>query len=416
MARVEFPEKLQLLFRPKRYKVMHGGRGGGKSWGVARALLILGAQKPLRVLCAREVQKSIKDSVHRLLCDQIESLGLSAFYEILETEIRGPNGTLFLFAGLAATTVESIKSFEGVDIVWVEEARNVAKRSWEILLPTIRKSGSEIWVTFNPEFETDDTYQRFVANPPDDCEVVQINWSDNPFLSAEANAERINCMRQYPDDYQFIWEGKCRPAVSGAIYYNEMAECEAENRICRVKPDPLLKTHVVFDLGWNDSTSIALVQQAAGELRIVDYIEDSQRTLDWYSSELRRRDHQWGTMYLPHDSRHKSLQTGKSAEMVMQALGWQTDIVPNIDVESGIRTARMAFKRTVFDRDNTGRLVECLKRYRRTIPQTTGEPGNPLHDEYSHGADCFRYVCLVADRMSNETWGGALSYPQMGYA
>jgi len=138
----EFPEKLQFLFNPKRYKVAHGGRGSGKSWGFARALLLQGASEPLRILCTREVQKSIKDSVHKLLTDQIEALGLGWFYQVLENEIRGKNGTEITFAGLATHTIESIKSYEGVDRVWVEEGQVVRKRSWDVLIPTIRKPGS----------------------------------------------------------------------------------------------------------------------------------------------------------------------------------------------------------------------------------------------------------------------------------
>ena len=115
----EFPRKLTFLFKPARYKVAHGGRGSGKSWAFARALIIKSVQKPLRILCGREVQKSIKDSVHRLLTDQIQALGLGTHFDVLENEIRGKNGSLFLFAGLSQHTVESIKSFEGVDICWL---------------------------------------------------------------------------------------------------------------------------------------------------------------------------------------------------------------------------------------------------------------------------------------------------------
>ena len=153
----KFQSKLKYLFEPHRYKVAYGGRGSGKSWSYARALLMMGTEKPLRVLCTREVQKSIKQSVHTLLKDQIQALGLGEFYEIVENAIRGKNGTEFNFAGLATNTVESIKSFEGVDIVWCEEAQNISKRSWDILIPTIRKPDSEIWVTFNPYMDTDDT-------------------------------------------------------------------------------------------------------------------------------------------------------------------------------------------------------------------------------------------------------------------
>ena len=141
---VDFPEKLGFLFEPSRYKVAYGGRGSAKSWSFARALLVKGKSKKHRILCAREVQKSIKDSVHKLLSDQIQVMGMGDFYEVIENAIRGKNGTEFAFAGLASHTVESIKSFEGVDIVWIEEAQVVTKRSWDVLIPTIRKDDSEI--------------------------------------------------------------------------------------------------------------------------------------------------------------------------------------------------------------------------------------------------------------------------------
>ena len=163
MIEAWFPEKLRFLFSPARYKVVRGGRGPGKSWGFARALLIMGAKRPLRVLCTREVQKSIAQSVHQLLRDQIEALGLSGQYEVLTTEIRGKNGTQFFFSGLSDQTAESLKSFEGVDVCWCEEAQAISKRSWDILIPTIRKDGSEIWVSFNPQLESDETYRRFVS-------------------------------------------------------------------------------------------------------------------------------------------------------------------------------------------------------------------------------------------------------------
>jgi phage terminase large subunit len=122
MSNVQFPAKMQCLFEPHRYKVFHGGRGGAKSWGVARYLLIDGATKPQRFLCTREVQKSIKDSVHKLLGDQIQTMGLGAFYEVQQSVIKGANGTEFLFSGLSDQTAESIKSFEGVNKVWVDSS------------------------------------------------------------------------------------------------------------------------------------------------------------------------------------------------------------------------------------------------------------------------------------------------------
>lgn len=398
----EFPEWADFLFDDYRYKVLHGGRGSSKSWTVARALIILGAQRPMRILCTREVQKSIKDSVKRLLDDQIESLGLGQFYESLETEIRGLNGTSFVFSGLASHTVDSVKSFEGVDVCWVEEAQTVGKKSWDILTPTIRKPGSEIWVTFNPLLDTDEVWKRFVENtPPNSC-VLQVNWSDNPWFPEVLEQERQHAKETAPDDYDNIWEGKCRSAVSGAIYANEVQQAIVEDRIRPVPYDPRLKVHAIWDLGWNDAMSIILVQKGVAELRIIGYIEESFKTLDWYVAQLKQMPYNWGNDWLPHDGNTKDFKTGKSTAEILRSFGRKPKQTPNIGIENGIKAARLTFGRMYFDKAKTQRLIECLKRYRRAISSTTNEPGSPVHDEFSHGADAFRYLGVVSDMLKNE--------------
>lgn len=412
-----FPKKLQCLFKPKRYKVAHGGRGSAKSWGFARALLIQAAAEPLRVLCTREIQKSIKDSVHRLLSDQIQSLGLGANFEVLENEIRGVNGSLFLFAGLAQHTVESIKSYEGVDRVWVEEAQVVTKRSWDVLTPTIRKPGSEIWITLNPDMETDETYERFVASRPeesDDAYVIQMNWRDNPWFPEVLEKERQDTLRRDPDNYDNIWEGKPKRVSAGAIYRHEIDALYEDKRVRLMPYDPLLKVHTVWDLGWNDAMTIGFFQRAGSEVRCIDYIEESHRTLDWYVSQIEKRPWRWGTDFIPHDGKAKNTQTGKSTEEALQAMNRRVHVLTMNEIEEGIKRARLVFPRMYFDQDKTGRLLECLKRYRRAINQQTSEPGIPLHDEYSHGADMFRYAAQAVDMMSNDEWGGNLNYRSLG--
>lgn len=398
----QFPDWADFLFDDYRYKVLHGGRGSSKSWTVARALLIQGAQRPMRILCTREVQKSIKESVKRLLDDQIEGLGLGAFYQSLETEIRGLNGTTFVFSGLASHTVDSVKSFEGCDVCWVEEAQTVSKKSWDILTPTIRKPGSEIWVTFNPLLDTDEVWRRFVENtPPNSC-VLQVNWSDNPWFPEVLEQERQHAQETAPDDYDNIWEGKCRSAVSGAIYASEVQQAIVEDRIRPVPYDPRLKVHAVWDLGWNDAMSIILVQKGVAELRVIGYIEESFKTLDWYVSQLKQMPYNWGFDYLPHDGNTKDFKTGKSTAEILKSFGRKTKQTPNIGIENGIKAARMTFGRMYFDKVKTVRLIECLKRYRRAISSTTNEPGAPVHDEYSHGADAFRYLGVVSDMLKND--------------
>ena len=400
----KFPQKLRCLFRPSRYKFIRGGRGSGKSWGVARALLILGAKQKMRILCTREVQKSIRQSVHQLLSDQIQMLGLGSFYEVLTTELRGANGTQFFFAGLSEMTADSIKSFEGCDIVWLEEAQTLTRRSLTILIPTIRREGSEIWATYNPELETDPIHEMAVVNPPPDTVSVLMNYSDNPWFPATLEAERQHAQATMrPANYAHIWEGQCKPAVEGAVYADEVAAVVAEGRLCRVHYDPLLKVHTVWDLGFNDMMSIILVQRAASEIRVIDYIEDNRLPLPEYVDRLQAMNMNWGNDWLPHDGFAKRHQTGKSDAEVLKNLGRNVQMVPNSEVESGIRQTRIVFPRIWFNSESGGvkALMEHLKRYRRHVSRTTGEAGRPLHDEHSHGADAIRYLCLVADELIN---------------
>ncbi|GAB1835547.1 phage terminase large subunit [Achromobacter xylosoxidans] len=230
---VTFPPKFAPFFKPKRYKVAHGGRGSGKSWSVARALVLMAASKPIRVLCTREVQNTIRDSVHKLLKDQIESLGLNAWFTVTEKSIRSSVGAEFIFKGLKFD-VQGIKSTEGIDICWVEEAQTVSATSWEVLVPTIRGEGSEIWVTFNPDNEDDPTYQRFVAKPPENAIVVQMNYMDNPYLPDVLREEMEYLKRIDYEAYLHVWEGMPR-TISDAIIFSGRYRVEAF-------PDDLYKT------------------------------------------------------------------------------------------------------------------------------------------------------------------------------
>lgn len=403
---VDIPDKLAFLFEPWRYKVAKGGRGSSKSWSFARALLIQGISKSERILCAREVQKSIKDSVHRLLADQIKLLDLHDYYEVLDTEIRGrKNNTIFLFTGLAEHTSDSIKSFEGCTRCWVEEGQSISGRSWKILIPTIRDDDSEIWITYNPDLDTDETHVRFAINTPDNCKIVHMNYTDNPWFNKVLEAERLHCLKFYPKDYPNIWEGKCRPAAEGAIYYDEMQDVQDQGRICNVPYDPILKVHVVVDLGWNDNLTMSMVQRNLSEVRVIDYIENDHKPLDWYSTELKKRNYNWGKLFLPHDGFSGNIASGgKTCADTMTALGWEVpgrESIVEVDVESGIKLVRMMLPRTYFDKKKTAPLVEHMKRYKRSINRTTQTAGAPLHDSHCHGADNVRYIACNESSMTN---------------
>lgn len=214
---VRIPAAFAGLFKKYRYKVFYGGRGGAKSWSFADALITLAMQKKLRILCARELQRSIKDSVHKLLSDRIMARGLGKEFIITDTSIRCKNGSEFFFAGLRHNITE-IKSFEGIDIVWVEEAQRVSQDSWDVLLPTIRKEGSEIWISFNPGSPNDPTWTMFVENPRPGSLVVKVTYRDNPFFTSVLEAERLACLAVDPDKYAWIWEGEPRVMHDAQIF------------------------------------------------------------------------------------------------------------------------------------------------------------------------------------------------------
>lgn len=419
MIEWDFPEKLGFLFKPSRYKVAYGGRGGAKSWGFARALLLLAADHPMRIVCMREVQHSIKESVFELLRQQIVDLGLQSAYEPLTaknpTDIIGVNGSKFIFSGLSNQTAESLKSFEGFDVCWVEEAQAVTRRSWDILTPTIRKDGSEIWISLNPELDTDETWKRFVLNPPKGAVVVEINYSDNPFLPQILRDEREEFKRQVDlgvrdnDDYDNIWNGKTKAALPGSIYHKEVTAAKLNGRLCFVPYDPLLKVHTVWDLGWADFMSVLCVQRAGSDVRIIRYIEGTHRTYESYVRELNDTGYlNWGMDWIPHDGRAKNAQTGRSPQQTLKALGRncpddESSIVENIGLENGIKSARQMFPRVSFDKDNAGLLLDRLGKYKRQINLSTHMPGNPMHDDHSNGADAFRYLSVVEPHLTNDS-------------
>lgn len=405
---IDLPRKATETLVPKaRFKVLYGGRDSGKSWSIGRMLLARGRAKPERILCTREVQKSIAESVHQLLKDQIGVLGMGDFYDVQDNYIHGANGTKISFHGLSGQTATSIKSFEGTTICWVEEAQTISKRSWDLLEPTIRAPGSEIWISFNPDMDTDETYRRFVTHPQPDSIVTLMNWQDNPWRSKVLDAAREKMRTEDPDNYAHIYGGSCRPAVDGAIYYKEVSALRSQGRLCNVPYDPMLKVHVVTDLGRNDFMALIMTQRLASEIRIIRYIEDRMRDIPSYHQELTELKYNWGTLYLPHDGRAKTLTSasnplGGSAEEQFQKLGWKVEIVDNIDREQGIRKTREVFPRFYVDKTHASELVSRLGRYRRRV-NADGQASDPLHTDDSNGADGTRYLALVADQMSNET-------------
>jgi phage terminase large subunit len=356
--------------------------------------VIRAASEPIRILCCREIQQSINESVKSMIESRIVAAGLSSFFTIKNTEITAANGSKFIFRGLSDVTADSIKSLDNIDIVWCEEAQALSQRSLDLLLPTIRKETSEIWMSMNPEMDTDPVYTTFIAKPPANARVIQVNWDRNPFWNAALEAERQRSKADDPDRYDHIWEGVPMAATDGAIYRKEMHALSVGNRIRPIAEDPALTTHAIFDLGVADLTSITIAQADISGLRVLAFHEDHGLSLKDYSDWLQQNG--WGhvTVWLPHDGRARSLHTGMSSEALMRSYGWQVQIVPSLPVETGIQQGRAALKNAFFS-DECDVLLEHLRRYSRN------KAGHPQHDEHSHAADSFRYTCIAMSHFKN---------------
>ena len=407
----QIPEKLApIAEHPRRYNIIPGGRGGSRSWSTARLLIIKGYREKRRILCAREIQKSLEDSVYQLLMDQIELLGLSGFYRGIKNKIEGLNGTQFLFHGIRTEDITKIKSLENCTDCWVEEAQIISDKSWRILAPTIRAKGSKFYITFNPELEDDPTYERFIVNPPKDSHVIEMNYNDNPwFKDTELEQERLADYERdkTPDKhvYGHTWLGKTMPAVEGAIFSNEVSEFIADGRYRDLNYDPMGKVHGIMDLGYGVMTMV-LAQKFAQTVQIIGYHEWRNSTYAKITKELQDEypDYRWGKIFMPHDASHRDPKTGYSHYQVMEDLGWNTEKVPQEGIENYIEKGRRLFLTCYINKANGGDdLMRCLRRFKYKIPvDNPNKRMMPDKDDFAHGAESFCYTAVVADKLVNE--------------
>jgi phage terminase large subunit len=300
--KIQLPNKLKFfLEKQARYKVAYGGRGAGKSESIARCLLIMSLQKKVRILCTRELQNSITDSVHKLLSDLISELKLDGYFTITQTSIKNIYGSEFLFKGLK-NNVNEIKSLQGINYVWVEEAERVSETSWQVLIPTIREEDSEIWVIFNPESADSATYSRFVAKPPPDSIVTKINWNDNPWFPDVLKKEMEYDKKVNPEKYDWIWEGNPRTLNDAQIFKGKwVVEDFDADKIKKVEdrffygadwgfsPDPLAAGRCFMSGQDEDTNARGKILYIDKEVYRVD-VELSQigKTLDEKIPDLRK--------------------------------------------------------------------------------------------------------------------------------
>lgn len=332
--------------------------------------------------------------MHRLLSDQITALGLSGAYEILQTMIRGKNGSEFIFEGVRSN-VDKIKSMEGIDICWVEEADKVREASWSVLIPTIRQDGSEIWVSFNPYLRSDSTWQRFVEHQPPGAIVRKVSWRDNPWFPAELQAELDHLKAVNYEEYLHVWEGEFKSFADGAVYGKQLREAREAGRIRTALPvQKSCEVHTCWDLGKGDSTAIWFFQRVGPEVRFIDYIEGRGEEIEYYARAVKDKGYNLGKHYMPHDVEHDILGLGgRSRRTMFEDSGIKPIVVvPRIrHLHEGIEMVRAQFSSYWFDSEKCERGIECLQNYRyEERPKTVDYSPEPLHDWSSHAADALR--------------------------
>jgi len=392
----------QPLLAPARYKGAHGGRGSGKSqffagFAVEEAIAIPG----YRFLCAREVQKSIRESAKRLIESKIEEYNAGDYFEVLDQEIRTRTKGVFTFVGLKDHTADSIKSYEGYIRAWVEEAHSLRARSLEILRPTIRADNSEIWASWNPRFARDPIDEFLRKKKPEDAIVVKANWRDNPWFPKTLQDERILHERDNPDTYGHVWEGDYVKIYKGAYYARLLADAEREGRVSLVARDPLMQVRCYWDIGGtssqSDATSIWVTQFVGQSIRVLDYYEAVGQELAEHVQWLRDNGYEKALQVLPHDAGQHEKVERRTYESALKDSGFQTKVLGNIGSGAAmirVNAARRLFPSIWFNELTTESGRQALAAYHEKWDEDRNIGLGPEHDWSSHGADAFGLMAL----------------------
>ncbi|RVI91816.1 PBSX family phage terminase large subunit [Sinorhizobium meliloti] len=408
-------EVFEPLLQPARYKGAWGGRGSGKSHFFAGLLIEDSlAEKGLLSVCIREVQKTLKDSSKRLIEAKLKDFGLGEAdgFKIFNEVIQTPGDGAIIFQGMQDHTAESIKSLEGFKRAWWEEAQAASTRSLNLLRPTIRAPGSELWFSWNARLKNDPV-DVMLRGPelPTGAVVVKANWRDNPWLTEELEQERQDCLRMQPDQYDHIWEGGYLTVAAGAYYAKHLAEAKNDNRIARVAADPLMTLRLIVDIGGTgakaDNFVIWVAQFIGKEIRWLDYYESQGQPLDAHLAWCRERGYTPGRaqFWLPHDGSSNDKVFDVSYESALRAAGYQVTVVPNQGkgaAAARIEAARRLFPRMWFDEAKTEAGRAALGWYHEKKDETRNIGLGPEHDWASHGADAFGLGAVIYDEPPSE--------------
>ena len=402
---LQIPEQYKELFQPSkkwRHIVYKGGRSSGKSTQIAISRLVKGSHTKLRGLCTREIQNSIQESVYKLLCDQIDKMGLNDWQKFNDRLVNRRTGSEIFFKGLH-NNIQSIKSIEGIDWCWVEEAQSVSAESINTLIPTIRKEGSELIWSYNPLTEHDAVQELIVDKADERTYVRHINSDEvEQLLSPEIIAEREKMKVDNPDMYAHVWLGQPLTSKTGTVFGKQIAQAEIDGRIGSVPYDASAGTYTAIDLGIGDSTAIWWFQIIGQEIHFIDHYESSGEELGHYISIIKNKPYNYTTHYLPHDAKQRELQTGLTRVEFFENNG-----IHNIEVlrptnftlgQDDINMiARPKFSKVWIDRDKCARGLQCLRAYHYEYDEKNKLlKDKPEHDWSSHSSSAFIYALMAA--------------------
>ena len=403
-AQIDIPDAFIELFQPSkkwRHILYHGGRSSGKSTTVAIYLVTLATNRPVRILCCREVQRSIKESVHRLLSDCIQKYKLPG-WTITEETLRNRNGSEFIFKGLHGND-QDVKSTEGVDICWVEEAQSVSMNSIDVLIPTIRKDSSFLIWTMNRLTEEDPVWNRIAKNPDERTYVRRVNSDEiELLLSPEVIHEREKMRKDNPELFEHVWLGQPLTANTGSVFGKQLAQAREDGRIGSVPYDDALGCYTAWDLGIGDATAIWFFQvTTGGEIHFIDHYESSGEDLGHYISVIQNKPYQYNKHFLPHDANARELQTNMTRADFFRNRG-----INNVEVLRPTKftlgtddislVARPKFSKCWFDEKKCQRGLECLRAYHYEYDDKNKLlKDKPCHDWSSHSSSAFIYAMMA---------------------
>lgn len=395
------------LLKPARYKGAWGGRGSGKSHFFAEQIVLRSLEGGFRAVCIREVQKSLAQSAKKLIEDKLEKYGLGEAhgFKVLRDHIQTPGGGIIMFQGMQDHTAESIKSLESMQVAWVEEAQSLSMESLKLLRPTIRSDGSELWFSWNPRRKNDpvDVMLR-QGEPPTNSAVVRANWSDNPWFPPVLEQERLDCLRDNPEQYDHIWEGGYVTVASGAYYAAHLARANLEGRIGQVAADPLLTHRIFVDIGGTgakaDSFAMWVAQFVGPQIRVLDYYEAQGQELSAHLFWLRSRGYtpEVAQIWLPHDGATNDRVFAVSYESALQQAGYKVTVVPNQGRGAAmkrIEEVRRLFPSIWFNEATTEAGRDALGWYHEKQDEVRNIGLGPEHDWASHAADAFGLMCIA---------------------